>query len=75
MRLGQERLAARRRAVKLAQENPKLAAEVGVGRPDLSGSDGGWVIDINHAPADAIATLPDLDESLAQQIAGARESA
>jgi hypothetical protein len=72
IRLAQERLTARRRAVKLAKENPQLAAEVGVGRPDLPGSDHGGVIDINHAPAGAIATLPGLDQSLAQQIADAR---
>ncbi|MBV8733243.1 MAG: helix-hairpin-helix domain-containing protein [Solirubrobacterales bacterium] len=69
----QARLAARSRALKLARDNPELAMEAGIGRPDLPGADHGYVVDINHAALGVIGTLPGLDERLARQIAEARD--
>lgn len=69
-----ERLEARRRALKLAREDPELAVEAGVGRPDLSGADSGGVVDINHAPAEALRMLPGIDRSLAQHMVDMREA-
>jgi DNA uptake protein ComE-like DNA-binding protein len=68
-----ERLAQREKALKLARENPQLALEAGVGRPDLPGAYDGGLIDLNHAPAEVIACLPTLDVELADRIVTARE--
>jgi DNA uptake protein ComE-like DNA-binding protein len=68
-----ERLAQRAKALKLARENPQLALEAGVGRPDLPGAYDGGVIDLNHAPAEVIASLPTFDSKLAGRIVTARE--
>ena len=70
----QERLSARRRALRLARKDPRLAVEAGIGRPELSRADDGGVIDVNHASAAAIATLPGIDEPLAQQIIETRDA-
>jgi DNA uptake protein ComE-like DNA-binding protein len=67
-----ERLANRAGALRLARENPELALEVGVGRPDLPGADHGGVVDMNHAPVAAIKSLPGLDEHLAHRILDTR---
>jgi hypothetical protein len=66
-------LAEREKARKLARENPQLALEAGVGRPDLPGSYHGGLIDLNHAPAEVIATLPDIDSAVAQLLVAVRE--
>jgi hypothetical protein len=66
-------LAQREKARRLARENPQLALEAGVGRPDLPGSYHGDLIDLNHAPAEAIATLPGIDAELARRIVSVRE--
>lgn len=68
-----ERLADRERARKLAREDPRLALEAGVGRPDLPGSLHGGLIDVNNAPPEVIATLPGVDPRLAARIVAARE--
>jgi hypothetical protein len=68
-----ERLAEREKALKLARENPQLALEAGVGRPDLPGAYDGGLIDLNHAPAEIIAYLPTFDAELAGRIVTARE--
>src|ERR1700678_3994048 len=43
-----ERLAQREKALELARENPQLALEAGVGRPDLPGAYDGGLVDVNH---------------------------
>jgi DNA uptake protein ComE-like DNA-binding protein len=68
-----ERLAQREKALRLARENPALALEAGVGRPDLPGAYDGGLIDLNHAPAEIIACLPTFDAELAGRIVTARE--
>jgi len=68
-----ERLEQREKALKLARENPKLALEAGVGRPDLPGAYDGGVIDMNHAPVEVVAGLPTFDMDLASRLVDARE--
>jgi DNA uptake protein ComE-like DNA-binding protein len=68
-----ERLAQREKALALARENPQLALEAGVGRPDLPGAYDGGLIDVNHVPVEVIATLPGFDRELARRLLAARE--
>lgn len=64
----QARLRERQWARQLARQNPVLAREMGLGRPDLAdGADVG-LIDVNNAPAAVLAKLPDIDDALAGQI-------
>ena len=70
--LARERLLERSRAQKLARDQPELARELGVGRPDLPGADSMGVVDINHAPREAIMELPGIDAALAERIVGVR---
>lgn len=62
------RLADRDRARRLAREQPALARELGVGRPDLPGAQDAGLIDVNAAPAGTLARLPGVDAALAAQI-------
>ncbi|HKN94046.1 MAG TPA: helix-hairpin-helix domain-containing protein [Thermoleophilaceae bacterium] len=73
VREARERLAERERAVKLAEEEPQLALELGIGRPDLSGSDHGGVVDVNHVPVDVLMSLPGVNDALARRIATTRD--
>jgi hypothetical protein len=52
-----ERLERRRFAGELAHEDPRLALESGVGRPDVAGAFDGDVVDLNHAAAGALAKV------------------
>lgn len=68
------RNAERERARTLARTDPAEALRRGVGRPDLAGSDHGWVVDVNHAPAAVLETLPGVEPDLARRIVAARGS-
>jgi DNA uptake protein ComE-like DNA-binding protein len=68
-----ERIETRTEAQQLAEQTPRLALEMGVGRPDKQGATDMGVIDINHASVAAIASLPRIDRSLAEKIAHARD--
>jgi hypothetical protein len=68
-----ERLEQREKALELARENPRLALEAGVGRPDLPGAYDGGLIDLNHAPAEVIACLPTFNAELADRVVATRE--
>jgi DNA uptake protein ComE-like DNA-binding protein len=68
----EERLAERQRARRLCTENPRLAREMGVGRPDLPGSQDAGLVDVNSAPAAVIGRLPGIDDELATRIVEAR---
>jgi hypothetical protein len=56
--VGTLRLEDRAQARRLAQTNPELAAEIGIGRPDRVGATDAALIDINNAPTSALETLP-----------------
>lgn len=67
-----DRLEARRRARDLAAEDPSLALELGVGRPDRPGAEHAGLVDVNNAPVEAIEQLPGVDRTLADEIDHAR---
>jgi DNA uptake protein ComE-like DNA-binding protein len=67
------RLAQRQEAQRMARQNPELAEELGVGRPDRAGAQAAGLVDVNNAPATALATLPGVDDALARRIVRLRE--
>jgi DNA uptake protein ComE-like DNA-binding protein len=67
-----ERLSERRRALALAHENPALAQEMGIGRPDRRGAADAGLVDVNNASVAVLETLPGIDDQLATRIAEAR---
>jgi hypothetical protein len=71
-RAAERRLAERREAQKLAVENPALALELGVGRPDRPGAQSAGLVDVNNAPVEALRLLPGIDEAKALRIARLR---
>jgi hypothetical protein len=64
----------RARAKQIARDDPALAFELRIGRPDLTHSynDGG-VIDVNHAPKYLLITVPGISPTTAEQIIEHRE--
>jgi DNA uptake protein ComE-like DNA-binding protein len=67
-----DRLSDRKRALELAQENPALAQEMGIGRPDEHGAADAGLVDVNNASVAALETLPGIDDQLATRIAEVR---
>ena len=60
---------------KLLTDNPQLAKELNIGRPDLhSDFDDGGLIDVNHVPAEFLTTLPGIDAVLASTIVEVRDA-
>jgi hypothetical protein len=70
---GQQRLRERERAARLARENPALAREMGIGRPDVTGAADAGLVDINNASVTALLELPGVDGDVATAIIEARE--
>jgi competence ComEA-like helix-hairpin-helix protein len=68
----EDRLEEREEARRLAREEPERALELGIGRPDRSGFDGG-LVDLNNAPADVIEELAGVNRELAERIVATRE--
>jgi DNA uptake protein ComE-like DNA-binding protein len=66
-------VATRREAQRLVREEPAVARELGIGRPDVAGARSMGVVDMNHASAGALATLPGIDDRKAGEIVAARE--
>ncbi|MDL4777612.1 ComEA family DNA-binding protein [Actinomadura xylanilytica] len=57
----------------LAAEDPGLAHELRIGRPDLPRAyDDGGLIDVNHAPPPVLATLPGLSPELVERVVSRR---
>lgn len=69
-----QRIERRAEGRRLAASNPRLAREVGVGRPDVSGADDYGLVDVNHASQDALCRLPGITPEIARKIANTRES-
>lgn len=69
----EQRLQDRQDALRLAEKRPKLALELGVGRPDRPGALDAGLVDANNAPAAVLATLPGVDDALAARIVQVRE--
>jgi hypothetical protein len=60
----------------LLADDPALARELGIGRPDLrTGYDDGGLVDLNRASAEAIADLPGLTSEHAEALVTERSSA
>jgi DNA uptake protein ComE-like DNA-binding protein len=57
----------------LLATQPALAREAGVGRPDVPGADDYGLVDVNHASADALSTIPGVTRDLAHQITAQRD--
>ncbi|MEO3807854.1 helix-hairpin-helix domain-containing protein [Sphaerisporangium sp. B11E5] len=72
--MAQYRRELRQQARELAERDPALARELRIGRPDLPRQyDDGGLVDMNHAPAEVIATLPGMTAELARRVVTARE--
>lgn len=64
----------RDKARALIAEDPSLAVDAGIGRPDLRGEhEDGGLVDANRVPAETLATLPGVSPSLAQRIVETRQ--
>jgi DNA uptake protein ComE-like DNA-binding protein len=69
------RRALRAHARTITCNDPAQARELLIGRPDLQRTyDDGGLVDVNHAPAQAIATIPGITPATAQQIVELRET-
>jgi 4-amino-4-deoxy-L-arabinose transferase-like glycosyltransferase len=64
----------RERARELVRRDPVAALERGIGRPDVRGADHCELVDVNHAPAAVLQTLPAIDADLARRIVATREN-
>ena len=65
--------ARREEARRLVVDDPALARELGIGRPELRrGYDDGGLVDINTAPAEVIAGVCQIDRSVADSIVAGR---
>ncbi|WP_062431116.1 ComEA family DNA-binding protein [Herbidospora daliensis] len=63
----------RREARALATKNPGRARRLGVGRPDLGRRfDDGGLVDMNHAPAIVLRTVPGMTPDLVERVLEAR---
>ena len=63
-------------ARRILAQDPPLASELAIGRPDLGrGYDDGGLVDVNTAPATVLALLPGIDAETAQRVLTARDAA
>jgi hypothetical protein len=69
-----ERIEEREKGRRLAVKDPVLAREVGVGRPDLPGTEDYGLIDVNHAAQSALCQLPGITPQIAERIEQTRQS-
>jgi len=69
---GRQRLHDRQRALALASQNPDLAREIGVGRPDQKGAVDAGLVDVNNASVTALLRLPGLTDEIATEIVETR---
>ncbi|WP_285706011.1 helix-hairpin-helix domain-containing protein [Microtetraspora sp. NBRC 16547] len=75
IQFAQHRRELRQEARELAEQDPGLAMELRIGRPDLPRRyDDGGLVDMNHAPGPVIATLPGMTPELVEQILEARKT-
>jgi Helix-hairpin-helix motif len=65
---GKTRIARRAEGRRLLATQPALAKEIGLGRPDLPGSDDYGLVDVNHCSEAGLERLPGVDRTLAKQI-------
>jgi DNA uptake protein ComE-like DNA-binding protein len=63
----------RHEALELAQREPEVAREMGIGRPDRPGAVDAGLVDVNSAPVTVIDRLPGIDQPTARRIIAVRE--
>lgn len=64
----------RARARQLLADDPAMADELGIGRPDLElGYDDGGLVDVNHAPVEVLAAMRGVGTQTAERIVAMRE--
>ena len=73
MSAARERLAHREEALRIAREEPELAIELGIGRPDRAGAMDSGLVDVNSAPPAVLERLPGIDRAAARRIVAVRE--
>lgn len=67
-------LLARRKALAIVRDDPDLATELRIGRPDLPRSfDDGGLVDVNHVPASFLVEVPGIGAPLAERIVATRD--
>jgi DNA uptake protein ComE-like DNA-binding protein len=67
------RRALREQARQIVAEDPALALELRIGRPDLPRAyDDGGLVDVNHCPPPTLGLLPGLTDELIQQVVRVR---
>lgn len=71
--VAEQRLRDREKAQRIARDNPALAREMGIGRPDVAGAADAGLVDINNASVTALLELPGVDGDVATEIVEARE--
>ncbi len=72
-RSAEDALLERRHARELAATQPAAARAIGLGRPDLPDAHHAGLVDLNSAPAEAIATLTGIAAGMAEEIVAVRE--
>lgn len=73
--LGRSRVERRDHARRIARDDPVLADELRIGRPDLRRYfDDGGLVDLNHVPVGVLASIPDVGPALAAEIVTARDN-
>jgi hypothetical protein len=72
-RRADDALLERRHARELAATQPAAARAIGLGRPDLPDAHHAGLVDLNSAPAIAIATVTGIEATVAERIVVARE--
>ena len=74
LQAAKDRMRQRAQARKLAGDNPALARDLKIGRPDLDRSyDDGGLVDVNHAGAEVLVRYLDLSPAEAEAIIAARD--
>jgi hypothetical protein len=71
--VGEQRLRDRQQAQRIARDNPTLAKEMGIGRPDVAGAADAQLVDVNNASVTALLKLPGVDGDVATEIVESRE--
>jgi hypothetical protein len=71
--IGEQRLRDREQAQRIARDNPALACEMGIGRPDVTGAADAGLVDVNNVSVTALLKLPGVDGDVATEIVEARE--
>ena len=69
-----QRIERRAEGRRLAARDPRLARELGVGRPDLPGANAFGLVDVNHASQKALCRLPGITPELGRRITEVRGS-